>query len=258
MEKIVTQPKMSKLNLNCMFFEVIMTTKGNKYRVRSSSLAQIPNIKNVRPEATSTISYENAIQKLIPKLKDALTGTNKQLGNIFQDTNGKLMYSVEDVIYKNSSSPLEISTDSLNLFNSIFINCFKSFVACMDKSNIDINQLSSTFDNTTFSEIANISSSNTDLKPIRFQDVIVEWQQALLERTEKNYEDDEYFSATTLESYSRNLRAYVFPYLEEHPELDNIHTFSEKNIDDIFTNVNGQEAKRIILLCSKLIFEFAK
>lgn len=59
--------------------------KGDSFRARSSSIAQINNVNETRPEATSKISYENAIQKLIPKIEKALVGTNKNLGKVYQE-----------------------------------------------------------------------------------------------------------------------------------------------------------------------------
>ena len=44
MEKIVTMPKMSKINLDSMFFEIILSMKGDSFRARSSSIAQINNV----------------------------------------------------------------------------------------------------------------------------------------------------------------------------------------------------------------------
>ena len=76
MEKISNKPKMSKLNLNCMFFEINLSQKGDIYTARTSSLAKIKNIKNPIPESSSTKSFELAVQKLIPKIETALEGTN--------------------------------------------------------------------------------------------------------------------------------------------------------------------------------------
>ena len=93
---------------------------------------------------------------------------------------------------------------------------------------------------------------------ITVQNVIIEWQQSLLARTKKNVEDDDYLSPTTLESYSRNLRLYVFPYLEEHYEYDNIQLFNESNVDEILGLTTCKDTQRILLLSLKMIFEFSK
>ena len=45
MEKISIKPKMSKINLNCMSFEIKLSMKGDIFRARSSSLAKIANVK---------------------------------------------------------------------------------------------------------------------------------------------------------------------------------------------------------------------
>ena len=69
MEKLIATPKMSKIDLSKMCFKILLSMKGDKFRARSEILSQIPNITNKRPEATSTKSYNDAVQKLIPKIK---------------------------------------------------------------------------------------------------------------------------------------------------------------------------------------------
>ena len=87
-EKMIATPKMSKIDLSKMCFKILLSMKGDKFRARSEMLSQIPNIKNIRPEATSIKSYNDAVQKLIPKIQDSLDGTDKKLGEIYG-----LMYS---------------------------------------------------------------------------------------------------------------------------------------------------------------------
>lgn len=257
MEKIYTQSRMSKIELDSMFFEIIICKKGDGFRARCSSMSKIPNIRDFRPEATSQISYENAIQKLIPKIENALCGTNKRLGRIFQNENGKILYSLENVIYKKQNMPSTTNV-STEVISSLITTVFKNMIST---SSIDSNPLQQL--TTMLSNIMITSNADTQIdtfcsqKIIKFQNVIVEWQQELHERTKKDYEDDNYFSPTTLESYSRNLRSYVFPYLENHPEYDNIKIVNEDIINEIFNTVNCDETKRILLISLKLIFEFA-
>lgn len=92
MEKIIIQPKMSKINLNCMYFEIKLSMKGDIYRARSSTLSKISNIKNIRPEGSSKYSFESAIQNLIPKIEQSLEDTNFKLGKIFTNENGKILF----------------------------------------------------------------------------------------------------------------------------------------------------------------------
>ena len=249
MEKITTQPKMSKINLDSMFFEIILSMKGDSYRARSSSLSKIPNIKDARPESSSKYSYENAIQKLIPKIENSLSVTTKQLCKIFQSTDGKVMFSVDNIIYE--TQPNSVHTDSVNLITSVFIDALKNLLPV---NNDNLKQVSEMLTNNA---LTNNISNETEEKIIRFQDVTVEWQKTLLERTKKDYEDDLYLSPTTLESYSRNLRSLLFPYLEKHPEYDNIKTFSESNIDEILNMTKCKDTKRVLLLCFNFIFNYA-
>ncbi len=253
MERISVPAKMSKLNLNCMFFEIILSMKGSSFRARSSSLAEICNVNNIRPEATSKKSYDNAIQRLIPKIKDALKGTNKHLGEILQDESGQLVFSVKDIVYNDTSSQLQQNTQ-INSFPSEITEFFKNL-----SMYIPINNIRQSIDTTSESNfIANSSDTVNTTETLKFSNICIEWLQYLLERTKKNYNDEDYLSPGTLEDYNKNLRKYIFIYLDEHPEYDNINSFSEKCIDEILNNINCRTTRRILLQCLKSIFDFAK
>ena len=259
MERINIQPKMSKIDLNTMFFEISLSMKGEFFRVRSASLSKIINTKNVRPDALSKISFENAIQNLIPKIKDSLKGTDKQLGKIFTDDNGKIMFSIENIIYENSQEVL----NNNDISNSI-LSAFNEFLKNLSSSVINGNQLQNlsfvSNNNNIISEQEECQQQQNldiDEKIITFKDVCVEWLQHLLGRTKKSYEDEEYLSPTTLESYNRNIWNIVFPYLEEHPESDNILIFSESNVDEILNTTQCRDTQRILLISLRLIFDYA-
>lgn len=237
---------MSKINLDSMFFEIILSRKGDGYRVRTSCMSNIPNIKNLRPEATSQYSYEDAIQKLVPKIETALLRTTKKLGGLFKDKSGRLMFSIENISQDKTSLT---SNNSISFITSIVTEALKNIMI----NNNSLESLSTIVENNISSSV---SIENNETK--KLQDVIIEWQQELHRRTKKDYEDQEYFSPTTLESYSRNLRAYVFPYLDKHPEFDYINVFNETNVDEIFYNIKCEDTKRVLLISLKLIFEFAK
>lgn len=257
MEKINIQPKMSKINLDSMFFEIILSMKGDKFRARSSSLTAISNVKDVRPEALSKDSYENAIQRLIPKIENALIGTNKQLGKIIQNLDGKIIYSIENIIYKNEEK-IANTNNSLNLVLSVLNETLKSISSSTINTD-NLQNLTNIFNNIDTTSSQNVISSNiNNEKIITFKDVITEWLQFLYKRTQKPYEDEDYLSPTTLESYSRNIWDYVFPYLEEHPEYDYISVFCEYNVDEILNLAKCKDTQRVLLISLKLIFDYAK
>ena len=143
--------------------------KGDSFRARSSSLSKIPNVKDARPESSSKYSYENAIQKLIPKIEKSLSGTTKQLGKIFQSTDGKVMFSVDKIIYETKQPP--VHADSVNLITSAFIDALKNLLPV---NNDNLKQVSELLSNNT---IANNISNKAEEKIIRFQDVTVEWRE---------------------------------------------------------------------------------
>lgn len=274
MEKIVTQPKMSKLNLNCMLFEINLSTKNNTYRARCASLSKISQVKSIRPEASSKTSFDNAVQNLIPKIESALEGTDKRLGKVFTNDEGKLMFSVDDIIYENTKeipqtipSQLAGHTDTLNtmvsLFNNILINISSitqnqvpNIANTMSQTNISLMQQTGQMMQVQDLEQSLCNPSAERCMPLK--DVITEWLQYLNDRTKKSYDDDEYFSPTTLQSYNRYIWGFIFPYLEKNPQYDNIYNFTEKNVDEIFTMTNSKETQRIMLVSLRLVFEYAK
>lgn len=125
-----------------------------------------------------------------------------------------------------------------------------------------LEEVSNTLNNNliSFDEQSKIIKNNISesTKIIHFKDIILEWQQYLNERTQKDFDDEDYFSPNTLESYNRNLWTYVFPYLEEHPESDNIYLFSEKETDEILSMTKSKETQRVILIALRLALDYAK
>ena len=259
MEKLSIQPKMSKINLNCMSFEIKLSMKGGIYRARSSSMSKIYNIKNARPEASSKQSFEMAIQNLIPKIENSLEGTDKKFSKVYMQNDGKLMFCVESVIYETTELYSKY-TNCLDTIITSFTKLLENFTTPTTLNKLQ--EISSTLNNNTISvenkkeAVETIIADNTSVE-ITFKDVIVEWLQSLNERTKKPYDDDEYFSPTTLESYNRNLWSIVFPYFEKHPECNNIYNFSENNMDEILKLTTCKDTQRVLLISLKLAFDFA-
>lgn len=255
MEKIVTMPKMSKINLDSMFFEIILSMKGDSFRAKSSSIAQINNVNDTRPEATSKVSYENAIQKLIPKIEEALVGTNKNLGKVYQEKDGRIFYSVENILYENQQSNIFLNNDISNLINTL-----TTTLLSLQANGLNVGQiqkvLPNNINNSTIAQTNTTSESNSNL--IKFQDLCIKWLQALYVRTKKNNDDEDYLSPSTLEGYNRVIRETLFPFLESNPQYDNISTFTEQVVDELLSQINSRDLKRILLVALRLVFDYAK
>ena len=257
MEKLIATPKMSKIDLNKMCFKILLSMKGDRFRARSEILSQIPNITNKRPEATSTKSYSDAVQKLIPKIKDSLKNTDKKLGEIYQDENGNIVFCVHNIVYTEHDTTNYYNSNNISIDISSISNIFNTFLTFINNNNNISQENTINFYNTNNSSISNqpiLVNNNEKL----FSEIIVEWLRHLNNRTKADYDTEEYLSPTTLESYNRNLWAYVFPYLEEHPEYNSISTFSSSVIDNIFKGIKCYDTKRVLLVSFKLIFEYAK
>lgn len=257
MEKITTMPKMLKIDLDSMFFEIILSKKGESFRARSSSIAQINNVNDTRPEATSKISYENAIQKLIPKIETALEGTNKSLGKVYQEKDGRIFYSVENILYNNQQANIAVNS-SINNIISPFIN---TVISSLQANGFNIGRIQNiSYNNANINQLEqsniNITTDNNDT--IKFQDLCIKWLQTLYLRTKKNQDDEDYLSPSTLEGYNRVIRDLLFPFLENNPQYDNIRTFTEQIVDKVLTNIKSKDSKRILLVALRLIFDYAK
>ena len=259
MEKMIATPKMSRIDLNKMCFKILLSMKGDKFRARSEILSQIPNIKNNRPEATSTKSYNDAVQKLIPKIQDSLKDTDKKLGEIYQDENGNIVFYVHNIVYSEQRTTFYCNSNNISTDISYMSNMFNMFLAFMSNNNniSQENVINFPMTNTNNLEISN-QNNLIDENQKLFSEIIVEWLRHLHDRTKADCDTEEYLSPTTLESYSRNLWAHVFPYLEEHPEHNSISTFSSSVIDTIFKGIKCFDTKRVLLVSFKLIFEYAK
>ena len=257
MEKLIATPKMSKIDLSKMCFKILLSMKGDKFRARSEILSQIPNIINKRPEATSTKSYNDAVQKLIPKIKDSLKNTDKKLGEIYQDENGNIVFCVHNIVYTEHNTTNYYNSNNISIDISSISNIFNTFLTFINNNNNISQENTINFYNTNNSSISNqpiLVNNNEKL----FSEIIVEWLRHLNNRTKADCDTEEYLSPTTLESYNRNLWAYVFPYLEEYPEYNSISTFSSSVIDNIFKGIKCYDTKRVLLVSFKLIFEYAK
>lgn len=181
-----------------------------------------------------------------------------KIGEILQNNDGKIIFSVKNILY---NKPLPQATSSDNTLNSFF-NSFSELIrmlSTVQKGNSQISNITNIVTNTIpLPEYNTDIDTTNNIQPIKaVSEVILEWQQALLERTKKKFDDIDYFSPTTLESYSRNIRSFVIPFLEEHPECDNICIFSEKDVDKILDMTACLETKRVILIALKLMFKFA-
>ena len=169
------------------------------------------------------------------------------------------MYSIEDIIYKNQQK-LYLNSNCLNNMILSFTKLIENLYSVPENIN-KIQEVSNILNSTIVNnenKNEQIDSFLNESKPIiTFKNVILEWQQHLFERTQKSYEDDDYFSPTTLESYNRNLWSYVFPYLERHPEHDNINIFSESNVNEILEMTSCKDTQRVLLLLLKSTFEYA-
>ena len=135
MEKLIATPKMSKIDLSKMCFKILLSMKGDKFRARSEILSQIPNIINKRPEATSTKSYNDAVQKLIPKIKDSLKNTDKKLGEIYQDENGNIVFCVHNIVYTEHNTTNYYNSNNISIDISSISNIFNTFLTFINNNN---------------------------------------------------------------------------------------------------------------------------
>lgn len=235
--KIYKKPKIQNLNNSVSYKEIIIQRKGKGFRARSSCLSNIPNIKINRPEAYSSISEEDALQKLIPKIQDSLSATNKKMGQVFSE-NGKILYALENIIYVPQNNQINGQIINNELLSKIY-----QVLQNISSTNSDmqiINTLNSQTLNKKVTEVANL------------------WFKELFERTKKKPTEEDYLAITTFEGYKRVYEDYILPYFNKNSNLNNILLVTDELVDNILDNVNGRTTKKHVLVDLKLLMKFAK
>lgn len=250
MEKILTQNMpMEKIDTDLKKYKIKVSPKDNGYQARTTlDLGGVVK-QNPRLECFSTQSAKMAINRLVEKMQITLSScTSKRIKLVQIEEPDTIYYVLQDT----SEKP------------SIKINNFIPVKQELQKtpSSLTIEKPStlenSTFKQKQFSNYEHCTKNKYLANPnitYTVTDVGYIWFNYLLERTEKNPEDENYLGKKTAESYIYILKRYIIPYLKK---VTDISLLEDENLINLLETINGKTQKKDTLTVLKIFFSFAK
>ena len=229
MEKILTQKiVMEKTYNKSKQYKIKVSPKDNGYQARTTLDLGGVLKTNPRPECYSINSPKEAITKLVEKMQIILSNyTTKRVTLIGIEEPNIVYYILEDTNEKPKitfKKPVLVENHNKNEEKKSVISNSNDYAA----------------------------NSN---KIYSVREVGFIWFNALLERTKKNPEDENYLSNKTAESYIYILKRIIIPYFEG---IDNIRDVEEDDIVSLLDTLNGKTQRKDTLTILKLFFSFAK
>jgi integrase len=228
MEKILTQQiVMEKTNQENKKYIIKISPKENGYQARTTLNLGGVLKNNPRPECYSINSPKEAITKLVEKMQIILSNyTTKRVKLVGIEEPNIVYYILEET---NERPKITFKEPML-----------------VEKEN-NIKTKSNSINSTEY-----ISNEN---RIYSVKDVGFIWFNAILDRTKKQPEEDDYLSLKTAESYIYALKKIIIPYFEN---IENIQDVEEEDINSLLNTLNGKTQKKDILTVLKLFFSFAK
>lgn len=227
---------------------------------RYDSAISLPILKgtvNPRLRATSSVSKEECLTRLLEKIKNTLlTGikegyiTSNNLFNIFDN--------------------ISISIKNLKLDNSIILTHFHNIVSCIygylntniiaPVSPLVINSVSTenriTNTNIYVSSVNNQIQQATSLQEkLSFKEVAIKWFHYKYSFTEKNINNPNPLSRKTLQDYNKTMNLVLIPFFEQNTFIDNL---SDDDFQTCIDSTNGSRQKEAIYIVLKMILDFAR
>lgn len=229
MEKILTQKiVMEKTDNKNKQYKIRVSPKDNGYQARTTLDLGGVLKTNPRPECYSINSPKEAITKLVEKMQIILSNyTTKRVKLVGIEKPNIVYYILEDTNEKPKitfKEPVLVENDNKEEKNTSIISDSNDYTA-----------------------------NPSRIYSVR--EVGFTWFNALLERTKKNPDDENYLSNKTAESYIYILKRIIIPYFEE---VDNIRDVEEDNIISLLDTINGKTQRKDTLTILKLFFSFAK
>ena len=227
MEKILTQKiVMEKTDNKNKQYKIRVSPKDNGYQARTTLDLGGVLKTNPRPECYSINSPKEAITKLVEKMQIILSNyTTKRVKLVGIEKPNIVYYILEDTNEKPKitfKEPVLVENDNKEEKNTSIISDSNDYTA-----------------------------NPSRIYSVR--EVGFTWFNALLERTKKNPDDENYLSNKTAESYIYILKRIIIPYFEE---VDNIRDVEEDNIISLLDTINGKTQRKDTLTILKLFFSF--
>lgn len=243
-------------NKNSTFYRINLFDRSDRHDARIS----LPIFKggvNPRVTASSSISGEEAITKLLEKIKTRLIEgiDQKCVGN------NNLFY-----IFDNISA----SINDLEIDKSTILAHFHNIVACIygylnthtiapvapqiTKSVLSNNQINNT--EIYVSDSNNqIQQSNELTEILSFKEVAIKWFRYKSSFTIKTKDNSKPLSRKTLQGYNKTMNLNIVPFFEEY---NNIDTISNEELQECIDTTNGGRQKEAVYIVLKMIMDYAR
>ena len=234
MNKVIANTNvMEKEHSNLKKYKIRVSPKDNGYQARTTlDLGGVVKT-NPRPECYSIASPKEAVNRLVEKIQIILSNyTTKRIKLIGIEEPDIIYYVLEEtnevpkITFK---KPILVQNDQPKVHNNSSINNLES-------SNAN-----------NYTANPNIMYSVTN--------VGYTWFNAILERTKKNPDEEEYLANKTAESYIYTLKRIIIPFFKGYTDIRQV---DEDSINEMLTQINGKTQKKDTLTVAKLFFSFAK
>ncbi len=228
MEKIIFQQRvLEKEDKNQKKYKIKVSPKENGYQARTTLDLGGVLKKNPRPECYSSNSPKEAITKLVEKIQIILSHyTSKRIKVVGIEEPDIVYYVLENttdipkITIKENTEPQTIPDKKVPKFEVVSNNYYAD---------------------------ANITYSPTECAKI--------WFNAIIDRTKKQPDEENYLSMKTAESYIGILKTHIIPAFDNYR---NIKDLDEDNVKELLDKINGKTQKKDVLTVIKLFFSFLK
>lgn len=265
MEKIVcnTDNTMQRIdtyikngNKNSTFYRINLFDRIDRHDARIS----LPIFKggvNPRLTASSSISREQAISKLLEKIKIKL------IEGIDQECIGiNNLFSIFDNISA-SINDLEIRKNTILTHFHNIVSCIYGYLNTHTIAPVDPQVTNSVLSNTQISNTEiYISNSNNQIQQatelaeiLPFKEVAIKWFHYKNSFTIKTDENPNPLSKKTLQGYNKTMNLNIIPFFKDYTNIDDI---SNDKLQECIDTTNGSRQKESVYIVLKMIIDYAR
>lgn len=250
MKKIESCTKENKRNTAYYRIQLICREKRNDARI---SLPIFEGGANPRITACSAISSEDAIVKLLEKIKVALLKSIEQKYIVADN-----LFNIFDNI-STSLKSLNLQTDMLT---SYFHNIVTDIYSYLNKQTIEATKTAvENIIATDSNKLSNINNQEQLEKAVEveeiltFKDVAIKWFKYKYSFTVSSKDNPKPLSKKTLEGYNKIMNLKLIPFFEEYKSIDDI---GNEELQKCIDNTNGGRYKEAVYIVLKMIFDYAR
>ena len=241
---------------NSTFYRISLATRPDRNDARIS----LPIFKggvNPRISASSSISGELAVEKLLDRVKSRLIEGIEQ-ENV--DTSN-LFYIFDNI--STSIKDLGLQTNKLLTYFHNIVSCIYGYLNTHVIAPVAPQVKNSVLDN---NQIVNtniyVSNQNNQIQPatglnerLSFKEVAIKWFHFKNSFTKKTEDNPNPLSGKTLQDYNKTMNLIIIPFFEKYDCIDNI---SNEQLQDCINKTKGSRQKESVYIVLKMIIDYAR